>query len=237
LIADDGDMPRLAKGLDLGANDYVIRPVARNELLARARTQIRRKRLQDRLKENYRRSLSLALTDELTGLYNRRYALVHLDEQLARVNQGADGMALLVIDVDHFKRVNDTHGHDAGDDVLRQLAARLQNGVRNFDLVARLGGEEFVVIMPEANLGFAAKAADRLRQSVAAEPFTITASGKELPVTISLGVTIAEPGDDRARLLKRADDALYAAKAAGRNRAITRIGGFAPLAAASEAAA
>jgi two-component system, cell cycle response regulator len=233
LVADDGDMPRLVKGLDLGANDYVIRPVDRNELLARARTQIRRKRVQDRLKENYRRSLSLALTDELTGLYNRRYALVHLDELVARVNAGADGTALLVIDVDHFKQVNDTHGHDAGDDVLRQLAARLQHGVRNFDLVARLGGEEFVVVMPEANLAFAAKVADRLRHDVAAEPFTITASGTPLAVTISLGVTIAEPGDDRARLLKRADDALYAAKAAGRNRAITRIGGFTPLAAAS----
>src|SRR5437762_2190536 len=123
LIADPGELTRLAKGLDLGANDYLVRPVDRNELLARVRTQIRRKRLQDRLHENYSRSLSLALTDELTGLYNRRYVFAHLTELMARLPEGSTATAIL-FDIDHFKQVNDRFGHLAGDDVLRELAER-----------------------------------------------------------------------------------------------------------------
>src|SRR5271167_701144 len=152
LIADDRDLPRLAKGLDLGANDYLVRPVDRNELLARTATQVRRKRLQNRLEDNYRRSLELALTDELTGLYHRRYLCVHLDELIQRVNQDGISAAVLLFDIDNFKQVNDTYMHAAGDDVLRELAARTTHCVRNVDLVARRGdgaGDEFVVVMPE----------------------------------------------------------------------------------------
>ena len=219
LIAADRDLPRLATGLDLGANDYLIRPVDRNELLARAGIQIRRKRLQDRLNENYRRSLSLALTDELTGLYNRRYLFAHLDELIGRVNHDGIGAALLLFDIDHFKRVNDTHGHAAGDDVLRELAARALKSVRSVDLVARLGGEEFAVVMPESGLSIAVAVAERLRLAVSSEPFVVRANGEGLQVTVSIGATIAiAGGDDRDRLLKRADDALYCAKEGGRNR-------------------
>jgi two-component system, cell cycle response regulator len=223
LIAASRDLPRLAKGLDLGANDYLIRPVDRNELLARTNTQIRRKRLQDRLNDNYRRSLSLALTDELTGLYNRRYLLAHLDELIARVGRGGLDAAVLLFDIDHFKRVNDTYGHAAGDDVLREVAARTTNTVRSVDLVARLGGEEFVVVMPETGPAIAVAVAERLRSTIANEPFTIRASGERFPVTVSIGVTSAiAGGDDRDRLLKRADEALYRAKADGRNRVVSR---------------
>jgi two-component system, cell cycle response regulator len=223
LIAADCDLPRLAKGLDLGANDYLLRPVDRNELLARAGIQIRRKRLQDRLNENYRRSLSLALTDELTGLYNRRYLLAHLDELIARIDHDGMGAALLALDIDHFKQVNDTHGHAAGDDVLRELAVRAVNTVRSVDLVARLGGEEFVVVMPETGLAVAAAVAERLRLAVASEPFIVRAAGVGLHITVSIGATTAiAGGDDRDRLLKRADDALYDAKTAGRNRVVLR---------------
>jgi two-component system cell cycle response regulator len=124
LVADDSELSRLAKGLDLGANDYLVRPVDRNELLARVRTQIRRKRLAERLRANYRRSLSLALTDELTGLYNRRYVFAHLTELLGRRTEGGNETAVLLFDVDHFKQVNDRHGHPAGDEVLRELGRR-----------------------------------------------------------------------------------------------------------------
>jgi two-component system, cell cycle response regulator len=224
LIAADRDLPRLAKGLDLGANDYLIRPVDRNELLARTNIQIRRKRLQERLNQNYRRSLELALTDELTGLYNRRYLFAHLDELIERVNHDGIGAAVLLIDIDHFKRVNDTYGHAAGDDVLRELATRATNTVRSVDLVARLGGEEFVVVMPETGPAIAAAVAERLRLAVASEPFAIRAGGAGLPVTISIGVTTATArGEDRDRLLKRADDALYRAKADGRDRVVARL--------------
>jgi two-component system cell cycle response regulator len=220
LIGDDSDLNRLAKGLELGANDYLVRPVDRNELLARTGTQVRRKRLQDRLQQNYQRSFSLALTDELTGLYNRRYLFAHLDELIERINQGGASAAVLLFDIDHFKKVNDTHGHAAGDDVLRELAARTSNSVRSVDLGARLGGEEFAVVMPETDIASAAEVAERLRLAVAIDRFVLRASSKELDITISVGVAAAETGDDRDRLLARADEALYSAKTAGRNRVI-----------------
>ncbi|HEY3910868.1 MAG TPA: PleD family two-component system response regulator [Stellaceae bacterium] len=221
LIAADHDLPRLAKGLDLGANDYLVRPVDRNELLARTGIQIRRKRLQERLNENYRRSLSLALIDELTGLYNRRYLCAHLDELIDRVNQDGAGAALLLFDIDHFKQVNDTRGHAAGDAVLRELAARAQSAVRSVDLVARLGGEEFAVVMPETGPAIAAAVAERLRVAVASEPFIDRAAGAEMRITISIGATVAVAGrEDRDRLLKRADEALYEAKMGGRDRVV-----------------
>jgi two-component system cell cycle response regulator len=235
LLADEGELARLAKGLDLGANDYLIRPVDRNELMARVRSQVRRKRLQDRLRENYRRSLSLALTDELTGLYNRRYVVAHLDELMARIQaDGSTDTALMMFDVDHFKQVNDQYGHPGGDDALRQLADRALRGVRSIDLVARLGGEEFVVVMPDTNLAAAVTVAERLRQSVASEPFVIHATGEKRPITISIGVAVARVGDTVDSILQRADDALYQAKNAGRNKVVAQDGEAVPkLAAAS----
>ena len=225
LIAEDIDLIRVAKGLvELGANDYLIRPVDRQELLARTGTQIRRKRLQDRLQQNYQRGLSLALTDPLTSLYVRRYGEAHLDELLERVNRYVTSAAVMLFDVDHFKQVNDTHGHDAGDDVLRELAARTIKSVRSVDLAVRWGGEEFLVVMPETDLANAAAVAERLRAAVAKDSFNVKSSGEKLAVTVSVGVAAAIPGaDDRDRLLKRADDALYCAKSAGRNRVISSV--------------
>lgn len=221
LMADESELPRLAKGLDLGANDYLIRPVDRNELLARVRTQIRRKRVQERLRANYRRSLSLALTDELTGLYNRRYVFAHFSELLARTGGSGAETAVMLFDIDHFKQVNDRHGHPAGDEVLRELAGRAMRHVRNVDLVGRLGGEEFIVVMPETSLGGAAVVAERLRAAVADEGFPLRETGENLPVTISIGVAATGKAEETLeRLLKRADDALYAAKNGGRNRVI-----------------
>jgi two-component system cell cycle response regulator len=229
LLADEGELPRLAKGLDLGANDYLVRPVDRNELLARVRSQVRRKRLQDRLRENYRRSLSLALTDELTGLYNRRYVVAHLEELVARVNaEGLTDISVMMFDVDHFKQVNDQFGHPGGDDALRQLADRTLRGVRSIDLVARLGGEEFVVVMPETDLRAAVMVAERLRVSVAGEPFFIHASSEHKPITISIGVAVAHPGDTVDTLLQRADDALYQAKNSGRDRVVPQNSNLTP---------
>jgi two-component system, cell cycle response regulator len=221
LVADDSELPRLAKGLDLGANDYLVRPIDRNELLARVRTQIRRKRLAEQLRANYRRSLSLALTDDLTGLYNRRYVFAHLNELLDRRSEGGNETAVMLFDIDHFKLVNDRHGHPAGDDVLRELAERAVRQVRSVDLVGRLGGEEFVVVMPETSLAGAVVVAERFRVAVAEEPFIPQGQSEKLPVTVSVGIAVTGEGPDTIdTLLKRADDALYAAKHAGRNRVI-----------------
>jgi two-component system cell cycle response regulator len=221
LVADDSELSRLAKGLDLGANDYLVRPVDRNELLARVRTQIRRKRLAERLRANYRRGITLALTDELTGLYNRRYVFAHLNELLERESEGGNETAVMLFDVDHFKLVNDRHGHPAGDEVLRELGERAVRQVRSVDLVGRLGGEEFVVIMPETSLAGAVVVAERFRAAVADQPFVPRGLSEKVPVTVSVGIAVTGEGSDTIdTLLKRADDALYAAKHAGRNRVI-----------------
>ena len=222
LMADPNELPRLAKGLDLGATDYLVRPLDRNELIARARTSIRRKRLQDRLQENYQKSLSLALTDGLTGLYNRRYLSAHLESLLPHVAEGAKGPALLMFDIDFFKRVNDTHGHAAGDAVLREISARVSRNVRAFDLVARYGGEEFVVVLPETPLEVAVVVAERLRSTVADKPILVGDPATELKVSISVGVSVTRDADETAAsLMRRADEALYAAKAHGRNCVMT----------------
>jgi two-component system cell cycle response regulator len=218
LIADPDELPRLAKGLDLGATDYLVRPLDRNELIARARTQVRRKRLQDRLQENYQKSLALALTDSLTGLYNRRYLSAHLEGLLARVAEGAKGPSLLIFDIDWFKRVNDNHGHAAGDAVLKEVTNRISRNVRGFDLVARYGGEEFVVVLPETPLQIATVVAERLRATIGEKPIEVGDPAVALPVTISIGVAVTRDVDETPdSLLQRADEALYAAKNGGRN--------------------
>jgi len=222
LIGESEELSRLAKGLDLGATDYLVRPLDRNELIARVRTQIRRKRLQERLRDTYQRSLSMALTDSLTGLYNRRYLTAHLEGLMARASAGAEGPALLAMDIDRFKSINDSYGHAGGDAVLCEISQRIARNVRPFDLVARYGGEEFVVVMPETPMGVASAVAERLRLAVANEPFALPEMPTGIQVTISIGVAATMAGGDAsAALLKRADEALYSAKRLGRNRVIT----------------
>jgi two-component system cell cycle response regulator len=229
LIADEDDTGRLVKSLDLGASDYLIRPVDRNELLARARTQIRRMRYQDRLKASMEQSLTMALVDDLTGVHNYRYLVQHLQALVQRAKGEGKPFSLLFIDVDLFKQVNDAHGHAVGDIVLRAIARRLSGNLRNFDLVARYGGEEFVVLMPDTSLDLAQAVAERLRARVAEQPFEIPEKGLDLPVTISIGVAALSPNDESGEaLLARGDQAMYAAKRAGRNQAVTLDAGASP---------
>ena len=221
LIADEGDLSRVAKGLELGANDYLLKPIDRNELLARVRTQVRRKRYHDRLRQNYEQSLSMALTDSLTGVFNRRYLAAHLPRLLERSRDSNKPVACLMFDIDHFKLVNDSYGHAVGDEVLKEVANRANRNLRNFDLVARTGGEEFVVVMPDADRDTAVAVAERLRRRIGDEPIVVTAPVGRITVTISIGVAVARSdGDSVDLLLKRADDALYQAKREGRNRTV-----------------
>ena len=221
-VVDPADRPRLLKALELGVNDILPRPVDPEELMARARTQIKRKRYADFLKEKLDYSLEMAVTDALTGLHNRRYMAGQLQAMVSRAGQGGDGVAVLVMDIDHFKAVNDGFGHDAGDEVLREFAVRLATNVRAIDLPCRLGGEEFVVVMPGASLEDATRVADRIRRDIESQPFPIMGGAEGLSITVSIGVAASVGGDTPEALLKRADEGVYEAKAHGRNKVIAR---------------
>ena len=222
LLADMEDRARVLRGLDIGAHDFLVRPIDRNELLARVRTQVRRKRFGERLREGVKSSMELAITDGLTGLHNRRYLDVHLDAMFAdSVRRGTD-LSLLLLDIDRFKAVNDGYGHDVGDDVLREFARRIGTLTRNVDLVARFGGEEIVVVVPDASLEEARHVAERIRERVGAIPFPLVRRPGALDVTVSIGVATRRPADaSAADLMKRADVALYRAKGDGRNRVVS----------------
>ena len=220
MVGQEEDMPRIAQGLDMGVQDYIMRPVDRNELLARSRAQIRRRRYQELLRQNYEQSLTMALIDPLTGLYNRRYLMVHLEKLLQKNLFTRKTMAVMMFDIDHFKKINDTYGHASGDAVLKIFAERIQNGLRPIDMVARLGGEEFAVILPDIDLRQTEIVAERLRSGVADTPFPLeNGPDGKLDVTVSVGVALIFGGpvspDDA---LNRADKPLYASKSNGRNR-------------------
>ena len=220
-VVDFDDRPKVVKALDLGVNDILARPIDPEELAARARTQIRRKRYTDYLRDNLDQSLELAVTDQLTGLHNRRYMQGRLDALMRRAAAGGEPVACLVIDIDHFKNVNDSLGHAVGDEVLREFAVRLASNVRAIDLPVRFGGEEFVVVMPDTSIEVARRIAERIRLHVAGSPFRVLDGEELLTVTISIGVAASlGPDDTPQALLQRADEAMYAAKSAGRNRVI-----------------
>ncbi len=222
VIVDPDDRPRLVKALEIGVNDILTRPIDPQELSARARTQIKRKRYTDFLRQNLDHSLELAVTDQLTGLHNRRYMEGQLSALARRAAMGGDPVAALMIDIDHFKKINDNFGHDVGDEVLREFAVRLASNVRAVDLPCRYGGEEFTVIMPDTQIEDAERIAERIRLHVAGSPFRV-AGGELLTVTISVGVAATIGTTDTPEtLLKRADSAVYEAKHAGRNRVISK---------------
>ncbi len=220
LLAGEGEEERLIRGLELGINDYLVRPIDRQELIARLRTQVRRKRYNDHLRQSLSQTLEMAVTDGLTGLHNRRYLDTHLSTLFERAANRHRPLSLMITDIDRFKSINDRYGHDVGDEVLREFAARLRGNVRGIDLACRYGGEEFVVVMPDTEASVAAMVAERIRQQIAQTPFVVP-SGEKLKVTVSVGLTGLRPGTDSVKaLLKRADAALYEAKNAGRNRVV-----------------
>jgi len=221
IIVEPGEEGRLLRGLDMGVNDYIARPVDPNELLARVRTQIKRKRYTDHLRTRLEETVEMAILDPLTALHNRRYLNSHLKTLFEEAAQRGKPLSVLVLDIDHFKTINDSHGHDAGDSVLREFAMRLRRNIRGIDLACRLGGEEFVVVMPDTDLAKAYLVGERLRQCIAAAPFFAGERVGGLDVTASVGVAALEFPDDTPELiLKRADQALYCAKRDGRNRVV-----------------
>jgi two-component system cell cycle response regulator len=224
LIVPEDIGERLAKAMEIGVNDYLMRPVENDELLARTRTQIRRKRYEERLRDNLTVSVNAAVTDSLTGMYNRRYLESHFTRLSDRLRDAGKPISLLMLDIDHFKAVNDTYGHDVGDEVLKAIARRIQGNLRGFDTATRFGGEEFIVLLPDAPLAAAAAAGERLCQTVAGAPVTISALEIGLEITISVGVATAVAGESSLEeIIRKADGALYDAKNAGRNRVMTAV--------------
>jgi two-component system cell cycle response regulator len=221
LLTDPGEEARLQRGLELGANDYIQRTADKNEIVARVRSQVRRKRYTERLRDNVQYSMELALTDPLTGLYNRRYMETHVGTLVERSAARGKALSVLILDIDYFKSINDNFGHDTGDDVLREFAERLKASIRGIDLACRFGGEEFVVVMPDTDLGVATLVAERIRRRIAGEPFPIEKGARGIEVTISIGIAARMgPQDNASHMLKRADEALYRAKRDGRNRVV-----------------
>lgn len=218
VMVDDGNTKLLVRALEMGVNDYVFRPVDRMEFIARVKTQLKRKRYADKLWENFHLSMQLATTDAVTGLYNRHYLTNHLETQLVSMDRKGKPLSLLMMDIDHFKKVNDTYGHAVGDLVLKEFAQRMARNIRGVDLAARYGGEEFVVMMPETPADWARMIAERLREEISDIKFDIGLKTGPISVTVSIGVATSDKNSTPQSLLETADKCLYQAKEEGRNR-------------------
>lgn len=220
LIVNEDEGSLVVRALELGVNDYVMRPLEKLELYARLRTQIKRKCYNDLLRQSLHRTITMAVTDSLTGLHNRRYLDTHMPVLLSRATGRERPLSVIMIDFDHFKRVNDQYGHDGGDDVLREFAARLRKKIRGMDVMCRYGGEEFAIVLPDTDLAASAHVAERILEAVSEKPFLLAGGKHQIDMTISIGIaSLRLMGADTVEaLFARTDAALYEAKTKGRNR-------------------
>jgi two-component system cell cycle response regulator len=225
IIVDENDDETLTRALELGVNDYLLSPIDANEMVARCVTQIKRKRYQDDLKSNYLSSIKQSVVDALTNLYNRRYLETHIRNMIDNSQFAEDSVALLMIDIDYFKTVNDTYGHQSGDAVLAEVAKRLSDNLRITDLCARYGGEEFVAILASINPSLANSIAERIRVNIESKPFSIPVEPFSISCSLSIGLTFFHDGDNLDTLLKRGDQNLYKAKQSGRNKVVSDYDG------------
>jgi diguanylate cyclase (GGDEF)-like protein len=218
LLTSKNEKQDLIEGMDAGADDYITKPFDQNELQVRLRAGIRLVDLQSQLLKAREDLREQATRDSLTRLWNRSSILGELTRELARSEREARPLGVVIVDLDHFKQVNDTYGHLAGDAVLREAARRMQNGIRQYDSIGRYGGEEFLILFPSCSEEDCVAQADRLRKQLAQTEMSVNDSS--LRVTASFGVTVAMPGEMRTQeaLIRKADEALYVAKRSGRNR-------------------
>jgi len=206
------------KGLEQGASDYITKPFDAEELVARVKVHLKIKNLQDDLKRTNELLLELSNTDHLTGLFNRRYLMDALAKEVQRSMRKGGNLSLIILDIDHFKKVNDQYGHLQGDLVLQKVAQLLQKELRNYDIAARYGGEEFIAVLPDAALEEAVFVANRMRTSVQSTKFSGELSQTSLTISLGVAQFSKESCTTEDEFIKRADDALYRAKANGRNR-------------------
>ena len=213
------EVPERVKGLEVGGNDYIPKPFHPDELRARIKAALRQKQAQDRLRRERESLASQAVTDPLTGIYNRRMLDTRLHEEVARCRRYGDPLTCLMVDLDFFKQVNDGHGHQTGDMVLQQFVEVAHSCLRSSDILARYGGEEFVILVTQTDLTGAVVTAEKVRRQVEAKAFA-TANGQTLRLTVSIGVAELEPDDTPESLVGRADVAVYRAKRTGRNQVV-----------------
>jgi diguanylate cyclase (GGDEF)-like protein len=223
MVTSDIKTETYLKALKMGASDFLTKPFDEEVLMARMRVHLNNKRLFDdlaaafgELTELKNRLERLSATDGLTGLYNHRYFYELLLSEQTRAGREARPLSLVMFDIDHFKRFNDTHGHLAGDEVIKQVANTLKECARADDIAARYGGEEFALVMPDADAPAAGAMAERIRKGI--EERIVTFGEKSLAVTASVGYSLCRPGESERELIKRTDEALYRSKADGRNR-------------------
>ncbi|EER22124.1 MULTISPECIES: PleD family two-component system response regulator [spotted fever group] len=217
---DEDGMPLVVKGIELGINDYFVYPIEESELLARIRTQLRRKQYQDNLRNDLEQSVNLAAKDGLTGLFNRRYFDIHLKQMIEKANKESIKLYLLMCDIDNFKHVNDTYGHQAGDKVLTIVSRILKNTLRITDLIARFGGEEFIILLTDIDISKAIETAERVRVKIECMDFHIEDQIEPLKKTISIGVTEYKKEESIESFIERADKAMYEAKTTGKNKVV-----------------
>ncbi|WDM85661.1 PleD family two-component system response regulator [Ehrlichia sp. JZT12] len=222
VLLDEHEDPKLlSKAFDIGIHDYITTPVNSNELIARVNVQVKRKRYQDALRINVDNSMTMAITDPLTGCYNRRYFDMHFYNMINESLQKDKTLSIMILDIDHFKEVNDTFGHTVGDELLQQFKERVSENIRITDLLARFGGEEFVIILPDTTISIAEQVANRILTVIKEKPF-ITSVGN-IHKTVSIGIAEVQKSDidNIKQLIDRADKCLYEAKNTGRNKVIT----------------
>lgn len=227
VTARDSTQDKVA-GLDAGADDYLTKPINYPELEARVRAMLRIKELQGELEEKNRELARLSISDGLTGLYNHRHIQEVVHEEFERAKRTREPLSVVMFDLDHFKRVNDTYGHQVGDRVLQEMARILRSTAREIDKLGRYGGEEFIAVLPDTGIDDAVTFAERVRERVERHPFDV-GRGQPIHLTVSAGVaTYPHPAVYNPKtLIHRADQALYAAKNAGRNRVMRFENGIA----------
>jgi two-component system cell cycle response regulator len=218
LLTSKSQKEDLIEGMDAGADDYITKPFDQNELQVRLRAGTRLVDLQAQLLKAREDLREQATRDSLTRLWNRSSILGELDRELARSERDSRPLGVVIVDLDHFKHINDTYGHLAGDAVLREAARRMQNGIRQYDSIGRYGGEEFLILFPGCSQEESFSQADRLRKQLAQAEMSVNDSS--LRVTASFGVVTAMPSESwtQEALIRKADEALYIAKKSGRNR-------------------